>query len=461
MSRMHRLLALSLASVLFWPGAGAQLRGVAAVADGLGPLPLASVEPPDPPAPLVKIKVRTPACAGPERDLTYCILVENCSPAEAHHVVVKDPLPKNAKFVKADPEPVIKDGEMRWTIGTLGGGACREIKLVLRPTDLEDVKNCVRVQYEHGQCVTTRQLAAFGGGEPPLIDTDKKEKDKKDKDKKDRDKIPPPPDKDKPAKLKLTIDGPAKQYQNLAARYFVTVSNDGIGPAGNVLLTFKLAANGQFVKASDKGEFVEDQVAWLLGRLEVGDKRTVVVEVKSKIVGELCHEAGAKADGGITATATFCTTFTGVSALHLETFNKDGPIPVGGETVYPVQIKNTGTAPTTSLRLKAIVGDGLTLTRARGATDHKLGEKTPRGQELLFDVLPALGPGMEITYEVFVKGASPGDRRFRIELSADQLKEGGPVVVEESTPVYTEEGPGLMSRRSSRTEAYRPVRGEK
>src|SRR5262249_34430190 len=163
-------------------------------------------------------------------------------------------LPRNAKFVKSDPEPVIKDGELRWNVGTLGGGACREFKLVLRPTDLEDVKNCVRVQYEHGQCVTTRQLAAFGPpvvgppiiSEPGIREREKKRIKKRGKEP-PRDKIPPPPDKDKPARLKVSVDGPAREYLNRAARYFVTVSNDGIGPAGNVLVTFKLAAKAEFV----------------------------------------------------------------------------------------------------------------------------------------------------------------------------------------------------------------------
>ena len=58
-----------------------------------------------PPAPTVKIMVRVPACAEPGGTIRYCICVENCSTAEAHHVIVKNALPENAKFVKADPPP--------------------------------------------------------------------------------------------------------------------------------------------------------------------------------------------------------------------------------------------------------------------------------------------------------------------------------------------------------------------
>src|SRR5205085_594663 len=61
-----------------------------------------------------------------------------------------------ARFVRAVPEPSAREPELHWALGTLPPGVCREIVLVLAPTDANDVKNCARVQFEHGQCVTTR-----------------------------------------------------------------------------------------------------------------------------------------------------------------------------------------------------------------------------------------------------------------------------------------------------------------
>src|SRR5580692_1480659 len=56
-----------------------------------------------PPPPVLKIKVRVPACSEPGQAIEYRICVENCSTAEAHHVMVKNLIPSNAKYVKADP----------------------------------------------------------------------------------------------------------------------------------------------------------------------------------------------------------------------------------------------------------------------------------------------------------------------------------------------------------------------
>src|SRR6266404_2627120 len=129
-------------------------------ADALAPVPTkptaAGAEPADPPAPVVVLRVRVPASAAAGQELEYRICVENCSPAAAHHVLVRNPLPAGAHFVRANPEPSVREPELLWRLGTLEAGAKREIVLVLAPTGSGDVKNCARVQFEHGECVTTK-----------------------------------------------------------------------------------------------------------------------------------------------------------------------------------------------------------------------------------------------------------------------------------------------------------------
>src|SRR5262249_26842283 len=84
-------------------GVEASPKACAAVVEPL-PKPCAPVCPvavqrvEDPPTPVVKIRVRVPACEVTGQELKYCICVENCSRANAHHVLVKNALPKNARF---------------------------------------------------------------------------------------------------------------------------------------------------------------------------------------------------------------------------------------------------------------------------------------------------------------------------------------------------------------------------
>src|SRR5262249_22813552 len=70
--------------------------------------------PPDPPPPVVTVKVRVPACAVLTEELEYRICIENCSPSAAHHVVIRNPLPANARFVRANPQPNETKPELLW-----------------------------------------------------------------------------------------------------------------------------------------------------------------------------------------------------------------------------------------------------------------------------------------------------------------------------------------------------------
>src|SRR5262249_9583577 len=151
-----------------------------------------------------------------------------------------------------------------------------QIVLVLSPTGPGDITNCTRVQFEYGQCVTTRTAgcpppfwppfgAPFG---PPEITTHPG---------KEPPKAPPGE-----AKVKLNMTGPKQQYVNLPGQYFLTVTNTGKATATNILLTAQLPPELQFDKASMGGKFVEGQVAWILGDLEAGASRTLELVVKAR-----------------------------------------------------------------------------------------------------------------------------------------------------------------------------------
>jgi uncharacterized repeat protein (TIGR01451 family) len=425
----------------------------------LCPLPPSSDDnaaPRDPPTPVVKLKVRVAAQGKPGEPIEYNIRVANDSQADAHHVVVKNLVPGNARFVRASPEPHAKAPELEWRFGTMKAGTGCDITLVLQPTNLEDVRNCTRVSFEHGICVTTRLAALPGELQPgtkapeivpvPKLPTGKEP--------------PVGPGTEKAPTLSLSIDGPKTQYLNLKTSYFITVKNTGKAAATNLLVDFALAGKATFVQASDDGKHLEGKVAWVLGTLEPGASRSVVVALTSPVAGELCHKATALADKGAKAQAEFCTQFQGVSALLLEMVDTEDPIPVGGATSYPIMVRNTGTAPVTNLRLKAIIPDSLTLTRAKAAVNHNLADALPGAKVLAFDPLPTLEPGAQADYIIFVQGAKPADARLRIVMTADQL-EGGPVIEEESTRIYAEDQPTPANplppiRSLSLTLPYRP-----
>lgn len=369
-------------------------------------LPLGTPNPLDPPVPAVALRVRVLAQSAPKQEIEYKICVQNMSAAAAHHVLVRNPLPSNARFVRANPEPTRQDLEVQWHLGTLQPGACREIVLVLVPTSDEDVKNCARVQFEHGQCVTTR----IGGIAPP-----------------------PPPPPIGAARLSLTLNGPTQQFANLPAKYQITVRNEGVAPAANVVLSNLIPPQSRLISASHSGQMHMQQVAWQLGGVEAGGTRTVQFVMRAHAAGDLVNQATVLWNRGERVQAEFRTRFVGTAALQLDVTATKDPIAVGGQTSYVITVLNQGTVPATNLRIRVVVPPELKLLRA--TPDPKdLPAPKESGQELAFAVIKELGVREQARYEVFVEGVRPGDVRLSVEMTADQLK-GGPVIQQESTTV--------------------------
>jgi len=193
----------------------------------------------DPPTPVVALRIRVPASAAAGQDLEYRICVENLSAASAHHVIVRNPLPVNARFIRANPEPSAKEPELIWNLGTLAACACKEIVLVLSPTGTGDIQDCARVQFEHGQCVTTRIAR-------PSISVRK--------------------------------SGPSQAVLNGVLTYHLTVTNTGATELTSVVLSDKLPAG--LVHASGQRD-----LTWDLGALGSGQSRSVDYQVTATSAG--------------------------------------------------------------------------------------------------------------------------------------------------------------------------------
>ena len=364
------------------------------------------------------------------KTLEYRILVENRSPAPAHQVVVLDRLPPNAKFVRASPQPHRLEPELQWQLGTLKAHACLEITLIVAPTNSEDVTNCVRVQYEHGVCATTRQTALppripgqpLGPPVPPLP--------------------PKPPTKEPPlvprGTLELDIKGPKQQSFLEPAKYVITVTNVGTAPASEVSIEAELPEKLIFIRASDKAVFLQDKVAWRLGILPANKSRSVELIVRAKEPGFFCIKTRAEFDLKelFTPVKEICTTFVGITGLLLEMYDREDPIPVNGTTSYLMWVLNQGSAPATNVRIQAVVPPGMEFLRASKPCQVA-------GQNIFFESITKLEPGAKMEYEVYTRARSPGDLRFKIQMTADQLQEGGPVHEEESTTVYSEDLPAV------------------
>jgi uncharacterized repeat protein (TIGR01451 family) len=462
-------------------------------------LPFAAAEcPADPPTPVVAIRVRVPAFAAPEQEVTYHICVENCSPAAAHHVTVRNPLPANARFVKANPEPAVREPELVWRFGTLGPGACKEIVLVLAPTGPGDITNCARVQFEHGQCVRTRltrgqlalrktgpaqailydaltfQLIVTNTGTAELANvvlTDTLPAGLEHASGKnvltwDIGTLVPGQSRvveyqaiAKKAerfcnqaaataagglreeashcvvvtepKLNLIMTGPEKRYLNRPATYQIAVSNPGSAPASNVVISDLLPPGTMLVSASAGARTLGNQVQWLIGTLPPGGRQAVQLALRAQAAGEVRNRASATAARGLSAQAEVVTVFEAAAGLTVDVDDRDDPVEVGKPTSYLITVINQGNAPATKVQVVAVVPEQMAVTDVKGPANA-----ARDGGKVTFEPV-TVAPGATASFEVFVKPLKPGDVRFRVEVSAEQLP-AGPVRREESTTIYSD-----------------------
>src|SRR5262249_37635628 len=123
----------------------------------------------------------------------------------------------------------------------------------------DDIRNCARVQFEHGQCVLTRI------GRPAL---------------------------------RLRKTGPAQALLYDAVTFRLEVTNTGAADATDVVLTDTLPEGLLFLtsKPSTSGT---NPLTWKLGTLRPGQSRQVEYQVSAMKTGSFDNRAVAEAAGGL------------------------------------------------------------------------------------------------------------------------------------------------------------------
>jgi uncharacterized repeat protein (TIGR01451 family) len=464
--------------------------------------------PGDPATPVVRLKVRVPARAAAGQELEYRICLNNPSQADAHHVTVRNPLPANARFVRANPEPSEREPELIWRLGTLKACACQEITLVLAASGDGDITDCARVSFEHGECVTTHL-----------------------------------------ARPQLTVrkTGPARAVLYDPVSYQIEVRNNGQVEASGVTVTDTLPEGLEHSSG-------KTTLTWDLGTLPPGQCRCVEYQAIAKKGGRLCNKVVASAAGNLHAEAESCVE-VGEARLQLEMHGPEHRF-VTNPATYAITVTNPGNMTASHVTITNLLpgnatfvgatqggrlagnqlqwaigtlppgarrsfqitlranGEGEVLNKATASADRGLtaqaelktlfegatglsadvevkdnpvevdsptmytirvmnqgalevtdvqvfatlpeqmqfvSAKGPtayksEGPQVVFEALPSVPPKKEVHYEITVKAVRAGDVRFKVDVTAKQLP-SGPLHREESTTIYADI-PGTVPLRA-------------
>lgn len=233
--------------------------------------------------------------------------------------------------------------------------------------------------------------------------------------------------------LQLAVNGPALRYLKRAARYTVSVSNDGEAATNNVRVVHKVPKGFEYI-GSDKGgkfDFDARTVSWFVGR--VGAQETIELKVHLQPIelGAFVHEARATSEHGALASANLETQIEGTASLVLEIVDLDDPVEVDAETAYEIRIRNNGSKSAERVGLSCELPGGVEFLDANGPSQH-----ISESGLIVFKAIDELAPGKTAVYRVHVRGTIDGNHRFRARLTSDSILE--PLVFEELTKFYAD-----------------------
>jgi len=249
--------------------------------------------------------------------------------------------------------------------------------------------------------------------------------------------------------LQIAQTGPVKCLVRAEPTYEITLSNPGTAPTDAITVHSVLPDGFDFVQASDTGTYnaASRAVTWKLSGLPAGGTKAVGIKLRAGAAGDVVLRTvaiaasegqGVAPAGGavrpgrvIEVKSETVIKAEGVAALRFDVAGLENPVEVGKEAIYEIRIVNQGTGACTNVQIAALLADGTTYTSSAGPTTGKA-----TGQSLVFEPLPSLAVKGETVYRVKIRGTVDGDKRFRVQLTCDQVKT--PVQKEESTRFYKE-----------------------
>jgi uncharacterized repeat protein (TIGR01451 family) len=326
--------------------------------------------------PVVTINVVGSDTAAVGAEIPYRITVQNRSPAKAHHVLVRCPVPKNAAFVKASPSPNAEQPDLQWELETLEPQASRTIELTFQPNEGEnEIRVLARVQFDHGQWVRT-QIAKPG--------------------------------------LALKKIGPREGvlYDDLS--YRIEVTNTGKVAVRDARVTDQLPEGMEYETDNSAASTIDrekNQRTWKLARLGPGEKRSLEYRAIAKKTGSMNSMTEVVA-GNIRETTPFKATIL-EARLELNLDGpKDGAAFVNQPAAYELAVRNTGTAILNNVRVTCTFPSDVRLARAsNGAQFFK---------DAVQWIFPKLNAGESRTLTFHLTAPSGGIRKVSASVRADR-----------------------------------------
>ena len=215
------------------------------------------------------------------------------------------------------------------------------------------------------------------------------------------------------AELEVEASGPEMQYAGAAGSYGVRVANTGNASARNVQLLVRIPQGVRYLQGVGNVRQDPSGMVWQLGDLAPNTERVLGFDCELLTDGEMTFHVAARADGTVEASGEVLTRVETVADLKLSVNDPKGPIPVGQEVVYEINVVNRGTKAATQVIVVAQFSEGIEPV----GTDGAPGE-IQTGQ-VVFQPIARINPKETAKLMVKAKAQAGGNHVFRAALQCD------------------------------------------
>jgi hypothetical protein len=218
-------------------------------------------------------------------------------------------------------------------------------------------------------------------------------------------------------KLEMSVQTSPLHFVDDPAELFIRVVNNGNADAENVTIRAELPLGAQHVTSSEGGLFVQQQqqniIEWRGRSIARGEMLTLSLVCIPRRAGECRVSVEASETNGsvlVTGYGTFMA--EAIVELDLVVHRPSGPIELGQEVTYTIEVTNIGTKAAEEVEISMMFGKQLEPIAVAGGEAHY----TTDGQ-VLFERIPAILPKNTVTLRVSVEAKGTGTAQIRAEVT--------------------------------------------
>ncbi|MDR1923946.1 MAG: DUF11 domain-containing protein [Planctomycetaceae bacterium] len=244
----------------------------------------------------------------------------------------------------------------------------------------------------------------------------------------------------------MTVTTAETQFVGTPAEFTITLKNSGNADAKNLDLTTTIPIGAKYISSTNSGEITpQNQVRWNIDLLPIDTEFVATVVCNPNREG-LCKidTMLSDKDGSVAKCASIFTA-EAMADLRMHVETPLGPIEVGQDAVFVINVTNRGTKAAEKVALLVYCGNGLKPISTIGGT----GVSKIENGVVEFEIIPAVSAEQTVVLKVVTRAEQGGMHRIRAELISPYNEDVIAGKVEPQTKLLSEHSLNFYQRKGS------------